>query len=80
MIIRDSAIFPSKGNIHSRTGNLGKSSYAFDFESMPLGSRIADGRIRYRDEIVDHLEKTPEALIRSLDGHNFGKAMMRVAD
>jgi NADPH-dependent curcumin reductase CurA len=46
---------------------------------MPLGARIADGRIRYREEIVDHLEKAHEAFIRMRDGHNFGKAIVRVA-
>jgi NADPH-dependent curcumin reductase len=40
---------------------------------------IADGRIRYREEIVDYLEKAPEAFIRMLDGHNFGKTIVRVA-
>jgi hypothetical protein len=38
-----------------------------------VGAGIADGRIRYREEIVDHLEKAPEAFIGMLDGHNFGK-------
>jgi NADPH-dependent curcumin reductase len=44
-----------------------------------IGAGIAAGRIRYREEIVDHLEKTPEAFIRMLDGHNFGKTIVRVA-
>ncbi len=44
-----------------------------------VGAGIADGRVRYREEIVDHLEKAPEAFIGMLDGHNFGKALVRVA-
>lgn len=44
-----------------------------------VGAGIANGRIRYREDIVDHLEKAPEAFIRMLDGHNFGKAIVRVA-
>jgi NADPH-dependent curcumin reductase CurA len=44
-----------------------------------VGAGIADGRIRYREEIVDHLEKAPEAFIGMLDGHNFGKTIVRVA-
>jgi NADPH-dependent curcumin reductase len=44
-----------------------------------VGAGIADGRIRYRDDIVDHLEKAPEAFIGMLDGHNYGKAIVRVA-
>jgi len=37
------------------------------------------GSIRYREDIVDHLEKAPEAFIGMLDGHNYGKAIVRVA-
>jgi NADPH-dependent curcumin reductase len=44
-----------------------------------VGAAIADGRIRYREDIVDHLEKAPEAFIGMLDGHNFGKVIVRVA-
>ena len=44
-----------------------------------VGAGIADGRIRYREDIVDHLEKAPEAFIRMLEGHNFGKVIVRVA-
>jgi NADPH-dependent curcumin reductase CurA len=44
-----------------------------------VGAGIADSRIRYREDIVDHLEKAPEAFIGMLDGHNFGKAIVRVA-
>ena len=44
-----------------------------------VGAGIADCRIRYREEIVDHLEKAPEAFIGMLDGRNFGKAIVRVS-
>jgi NADPH-dependent curcumin reductase len=44
-----------------------------------VGSRIADGRIRYREDIVDGLERAPEAFIGMLDGRNFGKVIVRVA-
>jgi NADPH-dependent curcumin reductase CurA len=40
---------------------------------------IADGSIRYREDIVDGLENTPQAFIGMLDGQNFGKLMVRVA-
>jgi NADPH-dependent curcumin reductase len=43
-----------------------------------VGAGIADGRIRYREDIVDGLEKAPEAFIGMLDGHNFGKVIVRV--
>ncbi len=45
-----------------------------------VGAGIADGRIRYREDIVDGLEKAPEAFIGMLEGHNFGKLIVRVAD
>src|SRR6202048_2251963 len=43
-----------------------------------VGAAIAGGRIRYREDIVDGLEKAPEALIGMLDGRNFGKVVVRV--
>ena len=43
-----------------------------------VGAGIADGRIRYREDIVDGLEKAPEAFIGMLDGRNFGKVVVRV--
>src|SRR6266446_3173777 len=43
-----------------------------------VGAGIVDGRIRYREDIVDGLEKAPEAFIGMLEGHNFGKLIVRV--
>ncbi len=39
---------------------------------------VADGRIRYREDIVNGLEKAPEAFIGMLEGRNFGKLIVRV--
>jgi len=36
------------------------------------------GRIRYREDFVDGLEKAPEAFIGMLEGRNFGKLIVRV--
>src|SRR6266481_6215087 len=44
-----------------------------------VGAGIADGRIRYREDIIDGLENAPEAFIGMLDGRNFGKLIIRVA-
>jgi len=44
-----------------------------------VGAGIADGRIRYREDIVDGLENAPEALIGMLEGRNFGKLIVRVS-
>jgi NADPH-dependent curcumin reductase CurA len=43
-----------------------------------VGASIADGSIRYREDIVEGLSKAPEAFIGMLDGHNFGKVIVRV--
>jgi NADPH-dependent curcumin reductase CurA len=40
---------------------------------------IAEGRVKYKEDIVDGLENAPEALIGLLEGRNFGKLIIRVA-
>ncbi|WP_437480427.1 NADP-dependent oxidoreductase [Sorangium sp. So ce1014] len=40
---------------------------------------IGEGRIKYREDVVEGLEKAPEALIGLLKGENFGKLLVRVA-
>jgi NADPH-dependent curcumin reductase CurA len=44
-----------------------------------VGAGVATGRIRYREDIVDGLENAPAAFIGMLEGHNFGKLIVRVA-
>ena len=39
---------------------------------------IKQGRIRYREDIVDGLDAAPEAFIGLLRGKNFGKLLVRV--
>jgi len=41
---------------------------------------IADGRLRYREDIVDGLAGAPAAFIDLLQGRNFGKLVVKVAD
>jgi hypothetical protein len=43
-----------------------------------VSAGIADGRIRYREDFVDGLERAPEAFIGMLEGRNFGKLIVRV--
>jgi NADPH-dependent curcumin reductase CurA len=43
-----------------------------------VGAGVADGIIRYREDIVDGLEKAPETFIGMLEGKNFGKVIERV--
>ncbi len=40
---------------------------------------LADGRLRYRETIVDGLERAPEALARMLSGDTIGKTLVRIA-
>ncbi|RAO76417.1 NADP-dependent oxidoreductase [Dyella jiangningensis] len=41
---------------------------------------IASGRVKVREDVVDGLERAPEAFIGLLQGRNFGKLVIRVAD
>ena len=45
-----------------------------------LGGWIQEGKLRYREDFVDGLEKVPEAFIGLLKGENFGKLVVRVSD
>jgi len=40
---------------------------------------LREGRIKYREDVVDGIEKAPRALIGLLRGENFGKMLVRVA-
>ena len=44
-----------------------------------VSAALADGRVRYREDITDGLENAPAAFIGMLEGRNFGKALVRVA-
>jgi NADPH-dependent curcumin reductase CurA len=50
---------------------------AFLDEVAPL---VADGSIRYRETVVDGIERAPEAFIGLLAGANIGKMLVRVGD
>ena len=39
---------------------------------------LREGRIKYREDVVDGIEKAPRALIGLLRGENFGKMLVRV--
>ena len=59
-------------------------NYEFAAEHYPaflhtVGAAVANGSIRYREDITDGLENAPAAFIGLLKGRNFGKAMVRVA-
>ncbi|UOV03879.1 NADP-dependent oxidoreductase [Pseudoxanthomonas sp. F37] len=43
-----------------------------------MGAWLADGKIRYREDIVEGLENAPRALIGLLRGENFGKVVVKL--
>ncbi len=43
-----------------------------------LGDWIREGKIAVREDVVDGLEKAPEALLRLFSGKNIGKVVIRV--
>jgi NADPH-dependent curcumin reductase CurA len=51
----------------------------YDAFQKEIGPLVASGKIRYREDVVDGLENTPEAFIGMLSGSNFGKLLVRVA-
>lgn len=44
-----------------------------------LSDKLADGRVRYREDITDGLENAPKAFIEMLEGRKLGNALVRVA-
>ena len=40
---------------------------------------IREGRLKYREDIVDGLEKAPASFLGLLQGENFGKMLVKVA-
>jgi NADPH-dependent curcumin reductase len=40
---------------------------------------IAEGKVKYREDVVDGLDKAPEAFMGLLKGKNFGKLVVKVA-
>ena len=44
-----------------------------------VGGWLADGRLRYRETVVDGLERAPAALARMLAGDTIGKTLVRIS-
>jgi len=49
------------------------------FEAQ-IGALLRAGRLHYKEDIVEGLENAPEAFIGMLEGRNFGKLLVKVAD
>ncbi|MEN3976384.1 NADP-dependent oxidoreductase [Emcibacter sp. SYSU 3D8] len=52
----------------------------FDEAVNRLAPLVADGRIKYAEDVLDGLEQAPQALIRTLTGENFGVQLVKVSD
>ena len=44
-----------------------------------MSAWLNEGRVRFREDVVDGLENAPQAFIGLLEGRNFGKLVVRVA-
>lgn len=44
-----------------------------------MGRWVNEGKIHYREQVIDGLDNAPESLIGLLEGKNFGKVVIRVA-
>ena len=52
----------------------------FDAFRRDMGEWVGAGRVKLREDIADGLENAPAAFIGLLEGRNFGKLVVRVAD
>jgi NADPH-dependent curcumin reductase CurA len=45
-----------------------------------LTTWLREGRIKYREDVVEGLENTPKAFIRMMQGENIGKQLVKIAE
>jgi NADPH-dependent curcumin reductase CurA len=45
-----------------------------------MGAWVAEGKVRYREDVVEGLDRAPEAFAGLLEGRNFGKLLVKVSD
>jgi len=54
-------------------------AHRYDEAAQRLAAWVADGSIRYREDVTEGLENAPRAFLGMLRGENRGKALVRVA-
>lgn len=72
-------LFQATANELSLRGFRG-SGYVHLMDEMQreVASLLSDGKLRYRESIIDGLERAPEALVRVLAGETIGKTLVRI--
>ena len=52
----------------------------FPMASKRIAQWIAEGKIKYKEDMQEGLENAPRTLMRLFEGANFGKQLLQVAD
>ena len=55
-------------------------AHRFDEAALRLARWVAEGKIRWREDVTDGLENAPTAFMGMLQGENRGKALVKVAE
>jgi NADPH-dependent curcumin reductase CurA len=55
-------------------------AHRFDEAAPRLARWVAEGKIRWREDVTEGLENAPAAFMGMLRGENRGKALVKVAD
>jgi NADPH-dependent curcumin reductase CurA len=55
-------------------------AHRFDEAAMRLARWVAEGKIKWREDVTEGLENAPKAFMGMLRGENRGKALVKVAD
>ncbi len=55
-------------------------SERFGMGLQRLSRWVREGKIKYREDVVDGLENAPKAFVKLMHGENFGKLVVKIAD
>ncbi|NGN97038.1 NADP-dependent oxidoreductase [Grimontia sp. S25] len=55
-------------------------SHRYDEFAADMGKWLMEGKMQYKEQIVDGLEAAPEAFMGLLEGKNFGKLVVKIAE
>ena len=60
--------------------NVGQFEDSFEGARQRIADWMKEGRIKYKEDVVEGLENAPQAFIGMLQGGNFGKLLVKVSD